>query len=255
MGRRVSILIVEDEILLAQDIANRLEDMGYAIAGIAPSVDRAVARIDAVAHIDIVLIDIVLKGDKDGIALAQIINEKYQIPFIFLTSHSEDSVFERAKKQRPFAYILKPFQNRQVQLAIELALQNRATVKADEYQNPFSGPETKIEPVLQIEDSLFLKKDDHFERVPIKEILYLEADNSYCTVFTQNGRFIYSTVLKRIEAELPKDKFLRTHRSYVVNIEAVNGFGGNQLHLGDAKVPVPVSKSHKQEVFKLFRTL
>lgn len=250
---KVKILIVEDEILIAQDIANRLTANNYKIAGIAASTNSALQLITKHDDIDIILIDIILKGDLDGIELARIINDKHHIPFIFLTSHADTSLIERAKSVHPYAYILKPFNDRQVSIAIELALVNYSNKTPEKElikKQAFSKTDNQV---MQIKDSLFLKKDQHFERVPLKEIMFLQADNNYCTVSTKSERFIYSMVLKKIEAQLPLNQFLRVHRSYVVNINLVNGFEGNMLFIGENKIPV--SKTYKDEVFRLFHTI
>ncbi len=246
----VSILIVEDEIILAQDMAQRFRNHGYDIAGNVDSVDKAVELLQD-KRVDIVIIDIMLSGDKDGIELAGIINERFQVPFLFLTSHADQASVERAKKVKPYAYLLKPFNDKQLVVAIELALVNFAMGK--DLERPSETPTPEEKEVVQIKDSLFLKKGHHFERVSLDQILYLEADNNYCTIYTEDGRFVYSTVLKNVEKQLPQDRFLRIHRSFVVNIDSVTGFEGNLLFLGSNKVPV--SKSHREEVFRLFKTL
>lgn len=249
MVTKVNILIVEDEILIATDISNRLKDNNYNIIGIASSFNIAKKILEKNNTIDIVLIDIMLKNSLDGIELAKVINENYFIPFIFLTSHADKSIVDRAKKVNPHAYILKPFNDRQVSIAIELALTNFAS------NSPEKKPIKKQleNKVLKIKDSLFLKKNHHFERVSLKEILFLKADNNYCTVCTKTKRYIYSTVLKKIEAQLPINQFLRVHRSYVVNISSVNGFEGNMLFVGSEKIPV--SKTYRNSVFSLFDTI
>ncbi len=250
---KVKILVVEDEILVAQDISQRLMEINYHIIGTAQTVNNALQLIKENPDIDIILIDIILKGERDGIELARVINDQYNIPFIFLTSHADTHIIERAKSVCPYAYILKPFNDRQVNVAIELALLNFSKKTPEKnLLNPqeFTATENQV---LQIKDCLFLKKDHHFERVPLNEILFLQADSNYCTVYTKSGRFVYSTVLKNIEAQLPHNQFLRTHRSYVVNISLVSGFEGNMLFIGEKKIPV--SKSHKDHVFKLFRTI
>ena len=252
-SKKINILIVEDEILIANDISNRLTAINYHIIGTAASARQALQIIAQNNGIDIVLIDIVLKGDLDGIELANIINNEHQIPFIFLTSHSDISIVERAKKVSPYAYILKPFNDNQISIAIELALVNYSNKTHEKELIDQQALNDKENQVLQIKDSLFLKKQHHFERVFLKEILYLQADNNYCTIATRSGRFMYSMVLKKLEGHLPKNLFLRVHRSYVVNIDSVNGFEGNILFIGDKKIPV--SKTHKEEVFKLFHTI
>jgi DNA-binding LytR/AlgR family response regulator len=251
--KKVRILIVEDEILIAQDIANRLIAINYEIVGIAASAERALQLIETNKDIDIILIDIILRGNVDGIELARTINEMYNIPFIFLTSHADSSMVERAKNVKPYAYILKPFNDLQVSIALELALVNYSNNAPSEEilkKRAFSETENQV---LQIKDSLFLKKDNHFERVLIKEILFLKADSNYCTIVTKAERFLYSMVLKKIETHLPTHQFIRVHRSYVVNVNSVNGFEGNRLFIGENKIPV--SKLHRNEVFKLFHTI
>ncbi|WP_299769140.1 LytTR family transcriptional regulator DNA-binding domain-containing protein [uncultured Dokdonia sp.] len=252
-NNKVQVLIVEDEIIVAQDIRDRLTDMNYEVIATAPSVDKAVAVIETHPTIDIIMIDIILKGDRDGIALARIINERFQIPFIFLTSHADSSLVERAKEVNPYAYILKPFNDRQVNIAIELALMNFSNKTPGKDVFTSEKESQKKAEVLQIKDSLFLKKNHHFERVPLKEILFIQADNNYCTIYTKSKKFLYAVVLKKIESQLPPANFIRTHRSYVVNINLVTGFEGNLLFMDEHKIPV--SKSQKELVFKLFKTI
>ncbi|WP_375324087.1 LytR/AlgR family response regulator transcription factor [Flagellimonas sp. GZD32] len=250
---KVKLLIVEDEIILAQDIANRLTDLNYHIVGVVGTAKGALDFISENRDIDLILLDIILKGDLDGIELGRMINRTYQIPFIFLTSHADTHIVNRAKSVLPYAYILKPFNDRQVSVAIELALMNfsKKTPLSKITSHPgFSNTENEV---MQMKDCLFLKKDHHFERVPLREILFLEADSNYCTIHTKTARFVYSVVLKKVEAILPVNRFLRTHRSYVVNINSVNGFEGNMLFIGENKIPV--SKAHRQDVFRLFPTL
>ncbi len=248
---KIKILVVEDEVLVAKDISERLRTLGYEIIGIAPTVKRALPLMEKLP--DIVLIDIVLKGDMDGIELGRIINKHYQIPFIFLTSHADTYFVERAKSVNPHAYILKPFNDRQLSVAIELALVNFAGKTPEENLiNPtgFSGVENQA---LYIKDSLFLKKDNHFERVFLQEIMFFKADSNYTTIYTKYGRFVYSMVLRKMETLLPFDVFMRIHRSYIANINQITGFEGNMLYIGDHKIPV--SKANRDEVFKLFRKI
>lgn len=249
---KVKIFIVEDEIILAEDIKYRLQKMGYEVVGIASTALDALKTIAKNTDINIILLDITIKGDLDGIELATLIKSKYNIPFIFLTSNASTTIVERAKKTNPYAYILKPFNDRQISIALELALVNFQNKTPNKI---FSDKDYKTEKnnVLQIQDSLFLKKEQHFERVSFKDILLLQADSNYCNIFTTSKKFIYSTVLKNIEKQLPSNQFLRVHRSYVVNINKVSGFEGNLLFIGEKKIPI--SKSHKEIVFKLFNTL
>ncbi|GAB5474197.1 MAG: hypothetical protein Mars2KO_22960 [Maribacter sp.] len=251
--KRVNILVVEDETILAQDIENRLRAMEYNVVGIAATAEKAIQLIDENNDVDIILLDIIIKGELDGIELARIINKDYGLPFIFLSSHADRHLVERAKSVHPYAYILKPFNDRQVSVALELALVNFSKGTFEKKIIEPKRSATSENQVLQINDSLFLKKNDHFERVLLKEILFLEADSNYTTIHTQCGGFLYSMVLKKIEAQLPTDLFLRIHRSYIVNITNITGFEGNLLYIKTKKLPV--SRTHHDEVFNLFRKI
>ena len=242
------ILIVEDEVLLAAELEMILSSH-YEIVGPAGSYAEA-NKLLATDQPDLALLDIQLKVQEDGIALAREINAKHHIPFIFLTSHAEQ--LNQAKQVRPYAFLLKPYDERELYCAIELALSNY------EQNKVVNTPEhidfaTEDNRVIAMRDSLFLKKDTAFQRVKLGDISHLEADNNYTTIYTLKGRFVYSTVLKNIEAKLPRSQFIRVHRSHVVNLNAIVGYEGNRLFLQDKKIPV--SKQYREEVFRLFQAL
>ncbi|MBN1926321.1 MAG: response regulator [Prolixibacteraceae bacterium] len=253
MKSKVKILVVEDEFMISEDIAMRLGDFGYDIAGIASTANRALEILEQ-RNTDLALLDINLDGEMDGIELAKIIQEKYKIPFIFLTSLASKTIVERARETTPWAYLLKPFNDRQVQIAIDIALQNFSENKTIDKINPQSEKSFQEENlVIPIKESLFLKKDTHFERVAFDDILYLRADNNYTFVHTKCGRYIYSTIIKAFEQKLPSSVFMRVHRSYIVNLNNVTGFEGSTLYIGN--VQIPMNKSVREIIHKAFKTV
>ncbi|MBI5584789.1 MAG: response regulator [Deltaproteobacteria bacterium] len=120
------ILVVEDEALVALDIADRLLTLGYQCAGRIDNGAETLQRI-AAQRPDLVLMDIRLKGDMDGIAAAEEIRRRFHLPVIFLTAYSEDEILNRAKQAAPFGYILKPFDDRELKSTIEIALYRHHT--------------------------------------------------------------------------------------------------------------------------------
>ncbi|MBF0318346.1 MAG: response regulator [Nitrospirae bacterium] len=116
-----SVLIVEDEFIIANRIKMALQDMGYTVSSIASTGEQAIEKA-ATDSPNIVIMDILLKGQMDGIEAAKKIRENYNIPVIFLTSHVNDSLMERAKLTEPFGYLLKPFHDKDLQATIEMAL-------------------------------------------------------------------------------------------------------------------------------------
>ena len=115
------ILVVEDESIVAMDIKHRLENMGYIVPAITSSGEEAVAKA-AESNPDLVLMDIVLKGEMDGIDAAQQIKDNFDIPVVYLTAYSDEKTLKRAKITGPFGYIIKPFEDRELHSAIEVAL-------------------------------------------------------------------------------------------------------------------------------------
>lgn len=118
---QASILIVEDELIVAESIAQTLEGFGYAVCGTVSAGAEALAAARD-ARPDLVLMDIVLKGEMDGIEAADRIRTLYAIPVVFLTAHADAATLGRAKVTEPYGYILKPFHDRDLSTAIEMAL-------------------------------------------------------------------------------------------------------------------------------------
>lgn len=118
--KKLNILIVEDEALIAKDIEYSLQQLGYIISGIAYDGVQALDLIQRTQP-DLVLLDIELKEGLSGIDIAHILNEKHNIPFIYLTSYADPATIDMVKKTLPFGYVLKPFSERELFSAIELA--------------------------------------------------------------------------------------------------------------------------------------
>ena len=121
MSDNVSILIIEDEGVVAHDIARRLRKLGYDVAEIKNSSDGALDYL-SIHTPDLILCDIMIDGPQDGIAVAEQVYKSKKIPLIFLTALSDRATLERAKKALPYGYIVKPFDNHDLLTAIELAL-------------------------------------------------------------------------------------------------------------------------------------
>ncbi|MFA5332335.1 MAG: response regulator [Methanoregula sp.] len=115
------ILIVEDETIVAMTLEEVLHDQGYSVAGIVSSADDAILA-TAKFNPDLILMDIRIRGDRDGISAAEEINRRFNIPIVYLTSHSDDKTLARAVKTRPYGYLLKPFRPRELHTTIEIAL-------------------------------------------------------------------------------------------------------------------------------------
>jgi len=244
----IRILVVEDEAIVAADITARLQRKGYIICGAASSAGEALDILKA-ENVDLCLLDIRLSGPTDGIDLAKRIKDTTPLPVIFLTSLNNDETFERAKEASPAAYVLKPFNDRELQLAIDLAISNYATGRTA--QANFVPPEVRENDIFRLKESIFLRKKERFERVDFKNIYWAEAESNYTTIATTDGQFTLSITLQEIEKQLSAPFFIRIHRSYVINLEHVSSIEGNMLYIN--KRSFQVSKTKRDEVFQRFK--
>ena len=118
---KTKLMVVDDEVLIAMELEEDLSSMGYVVLGRTTSGEGAIDMARQLSP-DAILMDIVMPGTTDGISAAEIIKTELDIPIIFLTAYADDQYIERAKAVEPFGYIVKPFQEKEVKAAIEIAL-------------------------------------------------------------------------------------------------------------------------------------
>jgi PAS domain S-box-containing protein len=119
--RRARVLVVEDERIVAEDLQSQLETFGYSVSSIASSGEEAIQKA-VETHPDLVLMDIVLKGNMDGVEVAEKMHASLDIPVVYLTAYGDVQTVQRAKITEPYGYILKPFDERELHTSIEMAL-------------------------------------------------------------------------------------------------------------------------------------
>ncbi len=125
---KIRIMIVEDESITAMGLEKRLRKQGYDVVGVVASGEEAVRTAEATSP-DLVLMDIMLEGEMDGVEAAGLIISRQDIPIIYLTAYADENTLLRAKVTKPFAYLLKPFQERELLITIEMALYKHAMEK------------------------------------------------------------------------------------------------------------------------------
>jgi CheY-like chemotaxis protein len=128
--KRPRIMIVEDEWIIANDIKNCLVDLGYMVTSIVATGQEAVTAA-AADKPDLILMDIMLRGDMNGIDAAREIRKKQRLPIIYLTAYDNQYLVEQAKQTENYGYLLKPFKDRELHIAIDLALHKAAKESGD----------------------------------------------------------------------------------------------------------------------------
>lgn len=229
MVGKAKILIVEDEILIADTIHRYLSRQGFRVVGIALSYEEAIQLYEN-ERPDLALIDIRLSGSKTGVDFAFFIQQQAQpVPFIYLTSQTDSQNINEAKKTFPSGYLSKPVQMGGLSASIEIALHNYQVKKAKKT-------------IMSLSDGTVNYL------VPLKKILYLRADHIYVQFHTQDhGVLIKRGSLTDIMMELPNPPFFKVHRSFVINLQQVTGWDQQQVFV--AGQPIPVSRSNRKSVF------
>ncbi len=254
MGKAVKILIVEDEMVIAANISLQLSDLGYEVTGILPRGEEALPQI-RIDKPDIILLDIRLKGELDGIQTAQEIQKYFRIPIIYLTANSDDAHFNRAKETHPYGFISKPFKKLDLQRAIELVVDRISTEKtiSNGEGNFDENSNNNIVSDTILNDRIFVRHNEKMLKIDIKDIYYIEADRNYCRIFSQGREYLLVMTLKNIDEKLPQNHFLRIHRSYIINLSQIDEVAGT--HVVIAKKAIPMSKAMRTELLKRLQTI
>ncbi len=243
MEHPIKILIVEDNVIIADDMQSMLEDIGYEI------VDNVIVYEQAVEvlknnHVDLVLIDIILASDKTGIDLGKHIRETYNIPFIFVTSNSDRATVENAKTVKPDGYLVKPFEQQDLYTSIEIALSNFSYNKKGNNKEIDESIGESFTSNSVLKDSIFVKKQHLYYRIQFSDIHFIKADNVYLEVNTVDKKFLVRSPLKDYLEKLPKNKFYRAHKSYIVNVDHIDAINSKDIMINNNLIPI--SKEFKE---------
>jgi two-component system response regulator LytT len=243
---KINILITEDESIVAKDIQMSLKKLGYNVIGICNNGEDSIRTAEE-HRPDIVLMDIMLKGDMSGIEAADQIRKRLNIPIIFLTAYADESTLSKAKITEPYGYIIKPFKEIDLRTTIEMALYKHQ--KEDEVKKErdflYSIVENK-----DAKDIIFVKSNSRLVKVRTKDIYFVEALKDYVVINTSNARYTIHSTMKDIERKLSPNEFIRVHRSFIVRIDKIVAIEQPNLILEDEKKPIPIGGSYKDELSK-----
>lgn len=206
----INVLIIEDTPEQSEALNSVLVANNYNVVGIATNYNDALTLFYN-NKVDIIVIDVFLNGNPDGITFAETINivPNAARPFVFLTSSQDRKIFERAKLTKPFSFLMKPFNELEILYALEMAVEKfyeQANVFLSEDQN-----------TVVSNDSLFIKKKNALKKVALNDILYIEVEERYCNIITEKEKFVILISLTKISALLDTNQFIRTHRNTIVN--------------------------------------
>lgn len=233
---KAGILIVEDELLIADTIRRHLEASGYECMGVAMSYQEA-TQLYAQRRPDLVLVDIKLAGEKTGIDLARWIQEQQDaVPYVFLTSQLDGKSLKAAQQTLPAGYLPKPVRRESLHTTIAMALYaHRAAPRKAASQ-------------------LILNKGADKVVLAVADIAYISAEHVYVHIHTTDGRkTLYRNTLEQLVAKLPQGMFVRVHRSHVVQLRHVEAWGRDTLSV--LGVRIPVSRSQRAQTMRVLKEL
>lgn len=239
--KKLKILVVEDEMIIADNICLILEDLGYEVLEPAINYQEAIDIIEA-ENPDLVILDIQLAGKLDGVDLAQTVNKDYKVPFIFLTSNSDSGTLERVKSVNPHAFLVKPFKKEDLFTSIELSIHS--------YQQNLESKEEHEDQSL-IKDAIFVKDKNLFHKIKLTDIRYLKSEHVYVEVYTTDSKkHLIRGSLTKLSNRLP-DYFYQTHRSYTINLNHMDAINSAYVIIGEDQIPI--GKNYREELLSRIR--
>lgn len=247
----LQLLIIEDEAVLALDLRATLLAEGYAVVGIAATGPRALELFIEHPEVAGVLCDIHLQGPWDGIETARRLLALRPVPLVYLTALADPLTLDAALTTGPAAYLPKPVSAASLRTALALALHSIARPVAPA---PEPGPDRDAltrDTILQLDDHVFIKDNGQFVRIPLADILLLEADNTYTCLRTPTRKYALRLTLGAVLERLPLPQLVRVHRSFAVNIQRVESFSDTEATV--AGQTVPLGRQYREAFLKQFQ--
>lgn len=207
---KIKIAIIEDEFFAAAHLRGLLLSLGYEVAGVYYSGESFLKNTDW--HFDAAIIDIFLSDTLTGLEIAAQLNNRMK-PFIFLTANQDANTLKDAARLGPRAYISKPFQDNDVQAALEIIS-------------------------LGMMPSILIRTPHGTEELSTADIMFIQSDGVYIKIMTaSNGCIVQRKLLKEIEPQLPP-VFMRVHRSYIVNNDYIGQRTASFIRIRGHEIPV-----------------
>jgi len=209
------IIIIEDEVIIAENLRRIVTKLGYDVVAIANSYSEGIEVVNTYQP-DLYLIDINLNEGKDnGIKLAEIINKVSNKPIIYITSNADAKTVNDAKLTKPVGYIVKPFNKQTIYSTLEIVFFNRSNFI----------------------DGINVRRKGDLVKVPFKDISHINANSVYVDIYTTKEILIHRITLIELLKTLPPN-FIQVHRSYIVNIDYIKSYNSSFLSLEIGKIPI-----------------
>lgn len=248
----IKILVVEDDPLYALDLKMLVKELEYDLIGIVDNSDE-VQEILKNNKPDLILMDIKINGNLNGIELAQKIQKQYKIGVIFMTSFDNQKYFDLAKETEYFGYLVKPFNKLTLQSTIELAMIMMAELgssnpmEVDAYKSWNAG--------MILKDCVFIKRKNKLEKVEINQIQFIQSEGNYCVISTEKKKYALKMSLIKVKKMLDSHHFARVNKRHIINMSLISSIdlSTNQININE--VSFSIGRTYKEGLLKRLKTL
>ncbi len=238
----IRIFAIEDDPVFLTGLERMIEECGYALAGSAGRPEPLLNRLEQDAgSIDLVLMDINIRGSLNGIELAKKVKE-YGVPVIFLSGYEDPQTYQAAQEASPFGYLVKPVRKITLQSAIDSAILRfgEPSLAAEAFR---LWQENEL-----LNDALFVKVGDRYIKVFISDIHFVEAEGNYIIIHTRENRYAVKMSLKQFKHRLSARRFIQVHRRYLVQLTRIDSVNLSASELETAGRKLSIGASYKSEL-------
>lgn len=246
---KVRVFVVEDEAIVSKDIQHSLKRLGYIVVGDASTGEKAITLIEDMDP-DVILMDIMLKGEMSGIEAAEIIRREFKIPIIYLTAYADEATLEKAKITEPYGYIIKPFKEIDIHTSIEMALYKSKKEKEVVRERDLLYSLVENQETKDTKQWIFVKSNSKLVKLNTNDIFFIEALKDYVVINTLDKRYTIHSTMKEMDKKMGNEDFIRVHRSFIVRLDKITAIDYPNLSLEKDKKVIPIGGSFKDELMK-----
>lgn len=223
--KKLQIYIVEDMAISRASLESMLISNGYIISGSAAKAETAWKELQF-QETDLVLIDIHLAGEENGVWLAQNIRKFLNIPIIYLTAYGDQQTLKEVIDTKPNGYLMKPYQEPTLLTSIQIALTNFLEKRVSESEEDSNTKKT-----------IFIKDRYLRVKVTIDDIYFVKSDGNYLEIKLKEKTYVVRNKLSDFHEALPKDQFLQCHRRFIVNVQRIDLLGKDFISILGEDIP------------------
>jgi len=239
---KLNVLVVEDEILVATDIEECLISLGYAVQNCVATGAAAISEVEKNLP-DVILMDIMLKGPMTGIEAADHIRKNHNVPIIYLTANADISTIQKAKISLPYGYIIKPFNEKDLQTNIEIArfkFENdlKAKVESDQFNRFFKQ-------TIDMGEQVFLNTAKGLEKVNPSNVYFLQQIENKTVIHLSEDEITVPQPLNQLQDRFPSDTFIMVNEDFLVNIDKIFLASFPQIIIADKMTVITVDADKK----------